>query len=53
MRKNSVKTKDREEREGGSAPVTGAEQPMEKTMVKHAVHLQPMEDTTPEQVDIS
>jgi len=59
--------KSRHQGGGGGAPGTGAEiplQPMEKTMVRQVVplqpmeahggadtHLQPMEDHTPEQVD--
>jgi len=66
-RNNSADTKVSEEGGGGGAPGTGAEiplQPMEKTMVRQAVplqpvevhsgvdtHLQPMEDPMPEQVD--
>ncbi|GAB0186125.1 mitochondrial enolase superfamily member 1 [Grus japonensis] len=66
-RNNSADTKVSEEGGGGGAPGAGAEiplQPMEKTMVKQAVplqpmevnggadiHLQPMEDPMPEQVD--
>ncbi|GAB0209503.1 AN1-type zinc finger protein 5-like [Grus japonensis] len=66
-RNNYVDTKVSEEGGGGDAPGTGAEiplQPMEKTMDKQAVslqpmevnsgadiYLQPMEDPTPEQVD--
>ena len=65
-RNNSADTKASEEG-GGGAPGTGAEiplQPMVKTMVRQAVplqpmevhggadiHLQPVEDPTPEQVD--
>ncbi|GAB0179801.1 epimerase family protein SDR39U1 [Grus japonensis] len=68
-RNNSADTQVSEEGGGGGAPGTGAEiplQPVEKTMVKQAVplqpmeddggediHLQPMEDPTPEQVDVS
>ena len=63
---NSADTKAREEGGGGGAPGAGAEiplQPMVKTMVRQAVplqpmevhggadiHLQPMEDPTPEQM---
>ena len=66
-RNNSADTKVREEGGGGGAPGAGAEiplQPVGKTMVRQAVplqpmevhggadiHLQPMEDPTPEQVD--
>jgi len=66
-RNNSADTKVSEEGEGGGAPGTGAEislQPVEKIMVRQAVllqpmeihsgpgiHLQPMEDPTPEHVD--
>ncbi|GAB0184750.1 AN1-type zinc finger protein 5-like [Grus japonensis] len=66
-RNNSADTQVSEEGGGGRAPGAGAEiplQPMEKTMVKQAVplqpmeddggadiHLQPMEDPMPEQVD--
>ena len=66
-RNNSADTKVREEGGGGGAPGTGAEiplQPVGKTTVRQAVprqptevhggadiHLQPMEDPTPEQVD--
>ena len=64
---NSADIKASEEEEGGGAPGTEAEIPlqlMEKTVVRQAVslqpmevqggadiHLQPMEDTTSEQVD--
>jgi len=67
-RNNSADTKVSEEGEGGDAPGTGTEiplQPMEKTIVRQAVplqpmevhggahiHLQPMEDPTPEHVDL-
>ena len=66
-RNNSADTKVREEGGGGGAPGTRAEiplQPVGKTMVRQAVplqpmevnggadiHLQPVEDPTPEQVD--
>ena len=66
-RNNSADTKVREEEGGGGAPGAGAEiplQPMVKTMVRQAVplqpmevhggadiHLQPVEDPMPEQVD--
>ena len=66
-RNNPADTKVSAEGGGGGAPGTGAEillQPMVKTMVRQAVplqsrevnggadiHLQPMEDPTPEQVD--
>ena len=66
-RNNSADTKVSEEGGGGGAPGTRAEiplQPMVKTMVRQAVplqpmevnggadiHLQPVEDPTPEQVD--
>jgi len=66
-RNNSADTKVSEERRKGDAPGTRAEiplQPMEQTVVRQAVplqpmeihsgadlHLQPMEDVTPEQVD--
>ncbi|GAB0178026.1 acid sphingomyelinase-like phosphodiesterase 3b [Grus japonensis] len=66
-RKNSADPKVSAEGGGGGAPGTRAEiplQPLEKTMVRQAVylkpmeenagadiHLQPMEDPTPEQVD--
>ncbi|GAB0183808.1 AN1-type zinc finger protein 5-like [Grus japonensis] len=66
-RNNSADTQVSEEGGGGGAPGTGAEiplQPLEKTMVRQAVplqpvdvdggadiHLQPMEDPTLEQVD--
>ena len=66
-RNNSADTKVREEGGGGGAPGAGAEiplRPVVKTMVRQAVplqpmevhgaadiHLQPMEDPTPEQVD--
>ncbi|GAB0182867.1 hypothetical protein GRJ2_000752000 [Grus japonensis] len=46
-RNNSADTKVSEERGGGGAPGAGAEiplQPVEKTMVRQAVALQPMED---------
>ncbi|GAB0209107.1 acid sphingomyelinase-like phosphodiesterase 3b [Grus japonensis] len=46
-RNNSADTKVSEEGEGGGAPGTGAEiplQPVVKTMVRQAVPLQPMED---------
>ncbi|GAB0195124.1 hypothetical protein GRJ2_001977700 [Grus japonensis] len=46
-RNNSADTKGSAEGGGGDAPGTGAEiplQPMEKTMVRQAVPLQPMED---------
>ncbi|GAB0190217.1 acid sphingomyelinase-like phosphodiesterase 3b [Grus japonensis] len=68
-RNNSTDTKVSEEGGGGGAPGAGTEiplQPVEKTMVKQAVplqpmevhsgadiHLQPVEDPTPEQVDVS
>ncbi|GAB0207612.1 acid sphingomyelinase-like phosphodiesterase 3b [Grus japonensis] len=64
---NSVDTKVSEEGEGGGAPGAGAEiplQPVVKTMVRQAIplqpmevhggadiHLQPVEDPMPEQVD--
>ncbi|GAB0207745.1 AN1-type zinc finger protein 5-like [Grus japonensis] len=67
-RNNSADTKVSEDRRGGSAPHARAEiplQPMEKTMERQAVplqpmeddggadiHLQPVEDPTPEQVDV-
>jgi len=66
-RNNSADTRVSEEGEGGGAPGARAEihlQPVEKTMVRQAVPLQPMEghnggdvclhpveDPTPEQVD--
>ncbi|GAB0182705.1 acid sphingomyelinase-like phosphodiesterase 3b [Grus japonensis] len=66
-RNNSIDNQVSAEGGAGGAPGTGAEiplQPMEKTMVRQIVplqpmdvhggadiHLQPMEDTTPEQVD--
>ena len=66
-RNNSADTKVSEEGGGGGAPGTRAEiplQPVVKTMVRQAVplqpmevhdgadiHLQPVEDPTPEQVD--
>ena len=66
-RNNSADTKVSEEGGGGGAPGTGAEiplQPVGKTMVRQAVplqpmevhsgadiHLQPVEDPMPEQVD--
>ncbi|GAB0194704.1 acid sphingomyelinase-like phosphodiesterase 3b [Grus japonensis] len=66
-RNNSAGTKGSEGRGGGGAPGTGAEiplQPMEKTMVRQAaplqpleddseadIHLQPTENPMPEQVD--
>ncbi|GAB0183170.1 acid sphingomyelinase-like phosphodiesterase 3b [Grus japonensis] len=66
-RNNSADTKVSEEGRGGGAPGAGAEiplQPMEKTMVRQAgplqpmevnggadIHLQPLEDPTLEQVD--
>ena len=66
-RNNSADTKVSEERGGGCPPGTREEaplQPVVKTMVRQAVplqpmevhggadiHLQPMEDPTPEQVD--
>ena len=66
-RKNSADTKVSEEGGGGGAPGSGAEiplQPLGKTMVRQAVplqpmevhggadiHLQPLEDPTPEQAD--
>ena len=66
-RNSSADTKVSEEGEGGGAPGTGAEiplQPVVKTMVRQAVplqpmdvhggadiHLQPVEDPTLEQVD--
>ncbi|GAB0186509.1 acid sphingomyelinase-like phosphodiesterase 3b [Grus japonensis] len=46
-RNNSADTKTSEEGGGGGAPGTGAEiplQPMEKTMVRQAVPLKPMEE---------
>ncbi|GAB0207967.1 hypothetical protein GRJ2_003262400 [Grus japonensis] len=49
-------TKVSEEGGGGGAPGTGTEiplQPVEKTMVRQAVHLQPVEDPTLEQVEAS
>jgi len=65
---NSVHTKVSKEGEGGDAPGTGAEiplQPLEKTLVRQVVPLQPTEvhsgadlqlqpgeDLTPEQVDV-
>ncbi|GAB0181320.1 hypothetical protein GRJ2_000597300 [Grus japonensis] len=53
-RNNSSDTKVSEEERGGGVPGTGAEiplQPTEKTMMKQAVPLQPMEDPTLEQVE--
>jgi len=53
-RNNFADTKASEERGGGGSPGTGAEiplQPVEKTMERQAVPLQPMEDPRPEQVD--
>jgi len=67
-RNNSADTKVSEEGGGGGAPGSGADiplQPVERTVVRQAVplqpmevhggadlHLQPMEDPTPEQVDV-
>jgi len=61
---NPADTKVSEEEGGGGAPGTGAEIPLQQTMMRQAVplqpmeahggadtHLQPMEDPTPKQVD--
>ncbi|PKU47373.1 protein pxr1-like [Limosa lapponica baueri] len=64
-RRSPVDTKVNEEGEGGGTPGTGAEGPVVKTMVMQAVplqpmeviggadiYLQPMENSTPEQVGV-
>ncbi|CAM9267070.1 unnamed protein product [Bubo scandiacus] len=55
-RNNSADTKISEEGGGGGAPGARAEiplQPLVQTMVGQAVPLQPVDDPTPEQVDVS